>query len=82
MNSENNVETTDNEENVKPAIRNPRLNAVIPIILFSYLGVSVRLALSLLGNTRSPLNASLWPNVLGCFIMGLVVEQKTQLQQQ
>ena len=77
-----NLENVTEEEAEGTVAQPHRLRSVIPIILFSYVGTLIRLSLSLLGNSHAPLAASFWSNFVGCLIMGFVVEQKIQLQQQ
>jgi hypothetical protein len=71
---------SDVDNNVPSVIQQPCSSSIVSIILFSYVGTFVRLGLAKLGNVRTPLSASLWSNVLGCFIMGFIVEQKHHLQ--
>lgn len=60
----------------------PRLNTIVPIILFSYLGTAIRLAFNQLGDRQYPLTACFWSNMFGCFIMGMIIEQKAHIQEQ
>ncbi|CAF1087305.1 unnamed protein product, partial [Rotaria sordida] len=62
-------------------VQQHRLSSIMPIIVFSYIGVSIRLGLAFLGNNQAPLSAAFWPNFVGCFIMGFVVEQKIHIHQ-
>ncbi|CAF1425772.1 unnamed protein product [Rotaria sordida] len=77
----------ENLENVTVAETEPavaqqhRLSSIMPIIIFSYTGVLIRLGLAFLGNNQAPLSAAFWPNFVGCFIMGFVVEQKIHIHQ-
>ncbi|CAF0976484.1 unnamed protein product [Rotaria sordida] len=62
-------------------VQQHRLSSIMPIIVFSYIGVLIRLGLAFLGNNQAPLCAAFWPNFVGCFIMGFVVEQKIHIHQ-
>ena len=64
------------------AVQKHRLSFVMPIIILSYVGVSIRLSLAFLGNINTPLDAAFWPNLVGCFIMGFVIEQKIRINHQ
>ncbi|CAF1288485.1 unnamed protein product [Adineta steineri] len=57
-----------------------RLSSIMPIVIMSYIGVLIRLGLAFLGNNQTPLNAAFWPNFVGCFIMGFIVEQKLHIK--
>jgi hypothetical protein len=85
MNVEMTPETLENvtEQETEPVVVQPhRISSIMPIIIFSYIGALIRLGLALLGNNQTPLSAAFWPNFVGCFIMGFVVEQKLHIQNQ
>ncbi|CAF0972363.1 unnamed protein product [Rotaria magnacalcarata] len=73
----NNVVKT---EPVVVVVQKHRLSSIMPIIVFSYIGVLIRVGLNFLGNIQAPLSAAFWSNFVGCFIMGFVVEQKVHIQ--
>jgi len=81
MSSEN-LENVTTEETEPVVVKTHRLSSIMPIIIFSYFGVLTRLGLAFLGNNQTPLSAAFWPNFVGCFIMGFVVEQKLHIQNQ
>lgn len=64
------------------AVKKHRISSIMPIVMFSYVGVLIRLNLNLLGTNHTPLVEAFWPNFVGCFIMGFIVEQKIHIQQQ
>jgi Na+/glutamate symporter len=78
--TQENLENVTEEETEQVVVQHHRLGAVMPIILFSYIGVLIRLGLAFLGNSQTPLNAAFWPNFVGCLIIGFVVEQKIHIQ--
>ena len=80
METEVSVVENENLDQEEIRIASHHLSSIIPIVLFSYIGVLIRLGLNLLGNDQSPLSATLWSNVIGCFVMGFVFEQKSHLQ--
>jgi len=85
MNVEMTPEILDNvtEAETEPVVvQTHRLSSIMPIVIFSYIGVLIRLGLAFLGNNQAPANAAFWPNFVGCFIMGFVVEQKIHIQNQ
>jgi len=75
-----NLENITVEETEPVVVRTHRLSSIMPIIVFSYLGVLIRLGLGFLGNTETPLNAAFWPNFIGSLFMGFIVEQKIHIQ--
>ena len=77
-----NSENTIVEETEPVVIQKHRLSSIVPIIILSYVGVSIRLGLAFLGNINTPLDAAFWPNLVGCFIMGFVIEQKIRINHQ
>ncbi|CAF3363771.1 unnamed protein product [Rotaria sp. Silwood1] len=82
MNTEMEIENLENvtvAETESVVVQQHRLSSIMPIILFSYIGVLIRLGLAFLGNDQAPLSAAFWPNFIGCFIMGFVVEQKIHI---
>lgn len=79
--SENTL-TLEKTETVVVVVKTNRFDAVMPIIVFSFLGVLIRLGLNFLGNSQTPLAAGFWSNFIGCLIMGFLVEQKVFLQTQ
>ena len=79
MSSEHDL--AENERNVN-VVQDHRASTIIPIVLFSYIGVLVRLGLAFLVDGRSPLSTALWSNLIGCIVMGFVVEQKLHIQHQ
>ncbi|CAF3882516.1 unnamed protein product [Rotaria sordida] len=84
MDTEMEVENLENVTvaEIEPAVaQQHRLSSIMPIIIFSYIGVLIRLGLAFLGNNQAPLYAAFWPNFVGCFIMGFVVEQKIHIHQ-
>jgi hypothetical protein len=85
MNYEVTPETLENVtiEETEPVVATQhRLSSIMPIVIFSYIGVLIRLGLGFLGNNQAPLDAGFWPNFVGCFIMGFVVEQKIHIHNQ
>jgi fluoride ion exporter CrcB/FEX len=76
------LENVTEQETEPVVVQKHRLSSIMPIIIFSYIGVLIRLGLAFLGNNQTPLNAAFWPNFVGCFIMGFVVEQKIHIQNQ
>lgn len=69
------------EEETQPIVVKPdHAGAIMPILLFSYAGAAARIGLGYLGSARAPLSTALWPNLVGCFIMGALVEQKLRIQ--
>lgn len=80
--SENTITPGKTETVVVTVVKNDRLNAIMAIVVFSFLGVLIRLGLSFLGNSQTPLAAGFWPNFLGCLIMGFLIEQKLVIQTQ
>lgn len=77
-----NLENITEEETEPVVVKTHRLSSIMPIIIFSYIGVLIRLGLGFLGNNQTPLNAAFWPNFVGCFFMGFIVEQKIHIQNQ
>jgi hypothetical protein len=77
-----NLEYVTEQETEPVVVQKHRLSSIMPIIIFSFIGVLIRLGLAFLGNNQTPLNAAFWPNFVGCFIMGFVVEQKIHIQNQ
>lgn len=82
MTPENTITPGKTETVVVTVVKNDRLNAIMAIVVFSFLGVLIRLGLSFLGNSQTPLAAGFWPNFLGCLIMGFLIEQKLVIQTQ
>lgn len=85
MNVEMTSETLENitvQETEPVVVQKHRLSSIMPIVIFSYIGVLIRIGLAFLGNSQTPLNAAFWPNFVGCFIMGFIVEQKIHIQKQ
>ncbi len=76
------LENVTEQETEPVVVQTHRLSSIMPIIIFSYIGVLIRLGLAFLGNNQTPLSAAFWPNFVGCFIMGFVVEQKIHIQNQ
>lgn len=76
------LEGTTSRETEPVVMKNHRLSSIMPIVVFSFLGTLIRLGLNFLGNNQTPLAAGFWPNFVGCFIMGFVVEQKIHIQTQ
>lgn len=77
-----NLENVTEKETEVVVVQHHRLSSIMPIIIFSYIGVLIRLGLAFLGNNHTPLSAAFWPNFVGCFIMGFVVEQKIHIHNQ
>ena len=77
-----NLEILTEEQTEPVVVQHHRLSSVMPIIIFSYIGVLIRLGLAFLGNNQTPLCEAFWPNFVGCFIMGFIVEQKLHIQNQ
>ena len=76
------VEDLAEDESKVNVVQDHRASAIVPIILFSYIGVLVRLGLAFLVDSRSPLSVALWSNLIGCILMGFIVEQKLHIQHQ
>jgi len=76
------LENVTEQETEPVVVQTHRLSSIMPIIIFSYIGVLIRLGLAFLGNNQTPLSAAFWPNFVGCFIMGFIVEQKIHIQNQ
>jgi len=76
------LENVTVEETEPVVVQKHRISSILPIVIFSYIGVLIRLGLSFLGNDETPLSAAFWPNFVGCFIMGFFVEQKLHIQNQ
>ncbi|CAF0805863.1 unnamed protein product [Adineta ricciae] len=74
------LEYVTENETEPVVVQQHRLSSIMPIVVFSYIGVLIRLGLAFLGNNQAPMNAAFWPNFVGCFIMGFVVEQKIHIQ--
>ncbi|CAF3917650.1 unnamed protein product, partial [Rotaria sp. Silwood2] len=74
-----NLENVTTAETEPIVVQQHRLSSIMPIIIFSYIGVLIRLGLAFLGNNQSPLSAAFWPNFVGCLIMGFVVERKIHI---
>lgn len=77
-----NLENITEQEREPVVVKTHRLSSVMPIIIFSYIGLLIRTGLAFLGNNNAPLNAAFWPNFIGCLIMGFIVEQKLHIQNQ
>ncbi|UJR36624.1 hypothetical protein I4U23_029344 [Adineta vaga] len=73
------LEIVTEDETEPVVVQKHRLSSIMPIVIFSYIGVTIRLGLSFLGNNQTPLNAAFWTNFVGCFIMGFFVEQKMHI---
>ena len=77
-----NLEYIISAETEPVVVKTHRLSSIMPIIIFSYIGVLIRLGLNFLGNAHVPINAAFWPNFVGCMIMGFIVEQKIHIHNQ
>jgi fluoride ion exporter CrcB/FEX len=77
-----NLQNITTEETEPVVVQTHRLSSIMPIVILSYIGVLIRIGLAFLGNNQTPLSAAFWPNFVGCFIMGFVVEQKLHIQTQ
>ena len=77
-----NLDTITVQENQPTVVRKHHWSSIPPIILFSYVGVLIRLGLSFLANVTTPLDAAFWPNFIGCLIMGFIVQQKKYIHHQ
>ncbi|CAF3328302.1 unnamed protein product [Rotaria sp. Silwood2] len=82
MNTEIEIQNVGNipvAETEPVVVQHHRLSSTMSIIIFSYIGVLIRLGLAFLGNDKTPLCAAFWPSFVGCFLMGFVVEQKIHI---
>ncbi len=77
-----NLEYITQQESEPVVVQTHRLSSIMPIIIFSYIGVLTRIGLAFLGTNSAPLGSAFWPNFVGCLIMGFVVEQKLHIQNQ
>ena len=76
------LEYISEQETEPVVVKTHRLSSIMPIVIFSYIGVLTRIGLAFLGNNSAPLSSAFWPNFVGCLIMGFVVEQKLHIQNQ
>ncbi len=77
-----NLENITEQETEPVVVKTHRLSSIMPIVIFSYFGVLIRIGLAFLGNNNAPLNSAFWPNFIGCLFMGFIVEQKLHIQNQ